>query len=176
MSRSLTASRSSVRLRGGLSVSFMQLRSCAVIFEQVFGADNLGPELSGQRAGLALAMATNAMAESALDPGAIGDGGWSIGLFQCNRKGGAGRGHTEAALKDPVYNTRVILEELRRDGAPLRAAVQRGTTVGELAALFSTYIERPADKAGEAVRRRELAARMWGADVAEAPLPRSVVR
>jgi hypothetical protein len=63
---------------------------------------------------LLLAAWANASAESQFNPGAVGDNGNSIGLFQCNMKGGLGRGHSRTQLMDPEYNTLVLAQEAAR--------------------------------------------------------------
>lgn len=103
----------------------------------------------------------NAVAESGLNPNAVGDSGASVGLFQLHERG-AGKGMSVAARKDPVTNTKRIAEEYDRYGGSIRAAYAAGErNVGKLAGMWSTYIERPADKAGEATRRAARAAKMF---------------
>lgn len=103
----------------------------------------------------------NAVAESGLNPNAVGDSGASVGLFQLHERG-AGKGMTVAARKDPVTNTKRIAEEYDRYGGSIRKAYAAGERdPGVFAALWSTYIERPADKVGEATRRKSRAAKMF---------------
>jgi hypothetical protein len=123
-------------------------------------------EAAGQPPGITLAALVNAYAESQWNAGARGDGGWSIGLFQLNRKGGAGKGMTEAQTLDPRLNTRRILREVDQYGGALRQAWSSGATVAELAAIYSRDIERPRDRTGEMRKRREMTAGLFGAGVA----------
>jgi hypothetical protein len=103
----------------------------------------------------------NAVAESGLNPNAVGDSGASVGLFQLHERG-AGKGMTVAARKDPVTNTKRIAEEYDRYGGKIRAAYAAGERdIGKLAGMWSTHIERPADKAGEASRRAARAAKLF---------------
>ena len=56
---------------------------------------------AGHSATVTAAAIVNALAESGLNAKAAGDSGASIGLFQMNRVGGAGRGHSIQELEDP---------------------------------------------------------------------------
>lgn len=122
-----------------------------VIFRE-FAAVGYPPEVGA-------AAVVNAYAESALNPSAIGDGGKSVGLFQLHEKGG-GAGLTTAQRQDPVINTRRIIEEAGRAWG-FRAIAFTTSDIPTLAAAFSTYVERPSDKAGEETRRRALAQRLF---------------
>lgn len=123
-------------------------------------------EAAGQPPGITLAALVNSYAESQWNASARGDGGWSIGLFQLNRKSGAGRGMTELQTLDPRLNTRRILQEVDRYGGALRSAWSSGASVAELSAIYSRDIERPRDRAGEMRKRRDLTAGLFGAGVA----------
>ncbi len=96
----------------------------------------------------------NAVAESGLDPNAIGDGGHSVGVFQLN-DAGAGAGMSVEARKNIETNTKAILAD--HGVAQVLAAYKAGTTdVDKLAGLWSIYVERPADAEGDKRRREEL--------------------
>jgi hypothetical protein len=114
---------------------------------------------AGWKSSVIQAAIVNAYAESGLNPRAIGDGGKSVGLFQLHEKGG-GAGMSTAQRQDPTLNTRRIIEETAR-ALSFRAIAASTDDVPTLAAAFSTYVERPADKAGEEARRRDLAARIF---------------
>lgn len=114
---------------------------------------------AGWNSAVAAAAIVNAYAESSLNPRAIGDGGKSVGLFQLHEKGG-GAGMSVAERQDPTLNTRRIIEETSR-AAGFRLIAATTNDIPTLAAAFSTYVERPADKAGEESRRRNLAARIF---------------
>ena len=114
---------------------------------------------AGWKSSVIQAAIVNAYAESGLNPRAIGDGGKSVGLFQLHERGG-GAGMTTAQRQDPTLNARRIIEETAR-ASSFRAIAASTDDVPTLAAAFSTYVERPADKAGEEVRRRDLAARIF---------------
>ena len=56
----------------------------------------------------------NAARESGFNPNAHNTNGEdSVGLFQMNRNGGLGRGHSLERLKDPSYNTQLLLNALQ---------------------------------------------------------------
>lgn len=129
-------------------------RENARIIERVLSAKGVPAEII---AGAVI----NAMAESSLNPKAIGDGGNSVGLFQLHRKGG-GKGMSVAERQDPVKNTERIHQEYVTYGKPLRDAYSRGErSVGEFAKLWAVYIERPADKVGEGRKRSALALKWY---------------
>lgn len=129
----------------------------ARVIEEVFRAYKLHP-------GVIAAALANSWAESGWsnDP-PDGDGGHSVGLFQLNDFGGAGAGLTVAYRRDPRNNAKVIIERevVTKRGKKLREAAAAGAGVGELAAIFSRDIERPADKEGAMAARRKLATAMW---------------
>jgi len=53
-----------------------------------------------------------ALAESGLNPDAIGDNGASIGIFQINRVNGQGIGYTVDQLRDPVTNAEIAAKAI----------------------------------------------------------------
>ena len=108
---------------------------------------------AGHSATVTAAAIVNALAESGLNATAAGDSGASIGLFQMNRVGGAGRGHSIQELEDPSNNARILLSVERSALAKLEAAVKAGAGVAETAGLFAVYVERPRDTLGEKARR-----------------------
>lgn len=113
--------------------------------------------------GLFCGLAGNAWQESGFDADAVGDSGWSIGVFQCNRKAGLGRGHTVQQLQDPRYNTDVVLTQAARLG--VRRRIAEGMTIADFARWFCINVERPADMAAKAEQRAAYAdtfARQFG--------------
>lgn len=129
-------------------------RDMARRVESVLVARGLPPEI------VAGAL-VNAISESGLNPNAVGDSGASVGLFQLHIRG-AGKGMSVAARKDPVLNTQRIADEYQTYGGAIRKAYAGGERdVGTFAAMWSTYIERPQDRVGEAARRRARAAKMF---------------
>lgn len=147
-----------------LRVSEAQLENAKVIVSEFVR--------SGLPAGIGLAAIPNAMAESALNANAVGDGGNSVGLFQINALGGART--FDGDRKDPRYNARWITDEYKRYRSlkgrignfnateSLDEAYDRGASVAEMAGLFAAIIERPRDQYGEKSRREALARSMFG--------------
>lgn len=145
-------------------------RAAASVIEREFLA-------AGHTAEATAAAIVNALAESGLDPAASGDSGRSIGLFQLHEKG-AGAGLSVAQRKDPVTNTRTILGVVRGNyGKRFReTALVAGTGVGaiaKLAAVFSSDIERPREKALAETYRAALAYRLFplGLSTSSSPSP-----
>lgn len=101
--------------------------------------------------GLWCILAGNAWAESRFDPRAAGDSGWSIGLWQCNRRAGLGRPYTVAQLQDPVFNLDVVMNEARRLG--LYQLIHGGASIADATAWFTRNVERP-DHTDEKARER----------------------
>lgn len=143
---------------GSVSDSVLALtspqRQNAAIIEREFRA-------AGYSATLVAAAIVNAIAESGLNPRAAGDGGWSIGLFQMNRKAGAGRGHSVQELEDPSSNARILLSVEKKALDKVEAAVKAGAGVAEAAGLFAQYVERPRDTLGEKAKRAAAVARYF---------------
>jgi hypothetical protein len=103
-----------------------------------------------------LAALANAMAESNLDPNAMmAPPDESVGLFQLNRRGGLGAGHTVAELQDPATNINIILSEAQKSeefasAESLEAAVS----------IFVRKLVRPADPAAQVASRLKIAERL----------------
>jgi hypothetical protein len=148
-----------------LQVSASQLENAKVIVSEFVRA--------GLPAGVGLAAVTNAMAESALNTNAVGDGGNSVGLFQINALGGART--FDGDRRDPRYNAQWITDEYKRYRSKkgrigtynavesLDEAYDRGASVAEMAGLFAAIVERPRDQYGEKSRREAMARSMFGA-------------
>lgn len=164
------------RTRGGVVVSWEQLRAAGVIVRECARypwPSHLRPGIGA----LTIAALTNAWAESRWDPtvqsgfrDAAGRREDSWGLFQLNRAGGVGTGFSVASLQDPHINTQLILGEVVRQDAATGAIHRALTgTVGDVVATFCAEVERPADRHREGERRRQLAATMWGADLVRYP-------
>jgi hypothetical protein len=135
----------------------------ARMIEREFAAAGFSPYV-------AAAAVANAYAESRLNPAAVGDKGASVGLFQLHERG-AGAGMSVEARKDPTTNTRRIIETARRSG-PFMALATTSTSVGDLAASFSTHVERPADRLGAETARRGYVAYLYTlADALPSALP-----
>jgi hypothetical protein len=124
----------------------------ARMIEREFAAAGFSPYV-------AAAAVANAYAESRLNPAAVGDKGASVGLFQLHERG-AGAGMSVEQRQDPVVNTRRIIETARRSG-PFMALATTSTSVGDLAAAFSTHVERPRDTLGAETARRGYVAYLY---------------
>ncbi|HEU0217655.1 MAG TPA: TIGR02594 family protein [Stellaceae bacterium] len=95
----------------------------------------------------------NAIAESGLDPHAhatVGED--SVGLFQLNRNGGLGTGHSVAELMDPDNNIAIIMGQARNVPDFVSA-----TTLAAAMTAFVVHIERPRDQPGEIAKRLQIA-------------------
>ena len=90
-----------------------------------------------------IAAVSVAIRESTLNPKAHNRGCSCYGLFQMNRSGGLGKGHSIANLTDPDYNIALIIKEARR--VPSFAAAK---TVDQAVSAFVRHVTRPADKPG----------------------------
>lgn len=95
-----------------------------------------------------IAALANAIDESALDPNAHAMGEDSVGLFQCRRIHGVGGQHSVAKLKDPAFNTQLIIAESRK--VPFFA---KATNLRDAVDLFVRFVERPADIPGQSLKR-----------------------
>lgn len=103
-----------------------------------------------------IAALANAIAESNLNPDAHNAKGEdSVGLFQLNRNGGVGTGHTVESLKDPAKNTALIIAECNKV-----AAFKAATSLQEAVAIFVRKVERPANADGEVIRRFAIAQKL----------------
>lgn len=152
-------------LTGSISLTPDQ-RNMAAVISAEFGSQGFG--------WLANAAIANAYAESRLDPNAVGDNGHAVGLFQLNDavSSAAGYGMTTEDRKNPVINTRRILEVVRSsDGASIRAA--HGTAShSQLASLFAQWAERCGacgwnGGSAELVSRAALVGKLFGPTIAQ---------
>ncbi|HWL95180.1 MAG TPA: phage tail tip lysozyme, partial [Phycisphaerae bacterium] len=100
-----------------------------------------------------IAALANAIGESNLNPRAHNTQGEdSVGLFQLNRRGGVGTGHTVERLMDPAFNTDRIIAEANRF-----PTFKNATTLREAVDVFVRKVERPADKPGQSAKRFKIA-------------------
>jgi hypothetical protein len=101
----------------------------------------------------AKAAVANAMAESSLNPEAHNTKGEdSVGLFQMNRKGGLGQGHSIENLKDPEYNIALAI-----DAAKKSKSFREATSINDAVSAFVKDVERPKDQAGAIAKRTQIA-------------------
>ncbi|MCP4319767.1 MAG: hypothetical protein GY789_28250 [Hyphomicrobiales bacterium] len=90
-----------------------------------------------------IAAVSVAIRESTLNPTARNRGCNCYGLFQMNRGGGLGKGHSVANLTDADYNISLIIKEARR--FPSFAAAK---SVDQAVSAFVRHVTRPVDKPG----------------------------
>jgi hypothetical protein len=104
------------------------------------------------------ALITNAVAESGLDPGAVGDTGKSVGIYQL-RSPGLGSGMSFAERSDAATASARIAEEFRTGtGRATLATWEAGERdVGKLTAKLTRELFRPTDKETKAADRAALA-------------------
>jgi hypothetical protein len=95
-----------------------------------------------------IAALANAIDESALDPNEHAEGEDSVGLFQLRRIKGVGGKNSVAALKDPIFNTQLIIAEAKK--FPFFA---KATNLRDAVDLFVRLVERPKDQAGQSLKR-----------------------
>ena len=98
---------------------------------------------AGYPMAVTLAAIVNADYESRLSNLATGDNGKSFGLYQLHVNG-AGKGMSEADMRDASLNTRAIMADYASgNGDPVDSAYRSGATLAQLAGLFGKYVERP---------------------------------
>jgi hypothetical protein len=103
-----------------------------------------------------LAALANAIAESNLDPKAMSaPPEEAVGLFQLNRAGGLGTGHTVAELEDPAVNINIILSAARKFDEFAKAS-----SLEDAVSIFVQKIERPPNPSGEVASRLKIAERL----------------
>jgi hypothetical protein len=109
----------------------------------------------------AAAAVVNAIAESGLNAGAIGDGGSSVGLFQLHENGG-GSGMSVADRTDPTKNAIRILEETKQGkGAAFLADYKGGAGFLQLVYSFCVNVERPAESHTRGLERQAMARKIF---------------
>lgn len=125
----------------------------AQVIEREFEAAGFGPPVIK-------AAIINAIAESGLNPNAVGDGGKSVGLFQLHEKGG-GHGMSVSERKDPSLNTRRIIQQAKKARGFMGLVNDGETSVGKLTAAFTIHVERPANKTAQGAKRAAMVARYF---------------
>ncbi len=100
-----------------------------------------------------IAALANAIGESGLNPNAhAGRGEDSWGLFQLNRNGGLGTGHSRDELVDPKKNTQIIIAAARKVSSFTGAA-----SMEDAVNAFVRSVERPSDIPGQQKARIKIA-------------------
>lgn len=115
---------------------------------------------AGLPANVAAAAIANAWHESRLNPLAAGDNGQSIGLFQLYSKG-AGHGMTIEDRKDPIINTKRIIEVVKKRWDKFEPHV--GSVIGSTK-VFTIYVEIPKNKEQKAEERAQTASKFFPTD------------
>ena len=100
----------------------------------------------------------NGLAESDLDPSAVGDHGNSRGVFQLN-KNGLGNKMKREDMHDVEIATRRVAIAMRKSDSMMRE-IDRGASVEQLTATFCVHIMRPSNKMRKAKIRAESARKM----------------
>jgi hypothetical protein len=101
-----------------------------------------------------MAALANAMRESSLNPNAYNKTAKeeSVGLFQMNRQGGLGTGHSVEDLKNPEYNINLAIQAAKKS-----KKFREARTVQEAVDAFVRDVERPANKEAEIQKRSAIA-------------------
>jgi hypothetical protein len=99
----------------------------------------------------------NAIAESGLNPTAHNTTGGedSVGLFQLNRNGGEGAGHTVEELEDHVKNIEIVVSKVKSIGDFTTAQI-----LDDAVAAFVAKFERPNDPNAAIAQRQAIAHRL----------------
>lgn len=114
----------------------------------------------------AVGLAANIKRESAFDPTAVGDNGRAYGLAQWHPDRQAefqkrfGKSIKGSTLQEQLAFMHYELTEGNEKGAG--AKLRQAQTAADAAGVVSRYYERPADAAGEAAKRGQLASAMLG--------------
>src|SRR5262249_39416503 len=99
----------------------------------------------------------NAIAESNLNPKAqSAPPDQCVGLFQLNRSGGLGSGHSVAELQDPATNITIIIEAAKKF-----ADFSEAATLEDAVTAFVRKIERPANPTSEIAKRLKIAEKLF---------------
>ena len=129
--------------QAGTALQFDRLAGYSRAQTQIANRIAAGFAAAGYGPAQQIAAVSVAIRESTLNPGAHNRGCSCYGLFQMNRGGGLGKGHSIANLTDPDYNIALIIKEARR--VPSFAAAK---TVDQAVSAFVRHVTRPADKPG----------------------------
>jgi hypothetical protein len=101
----------------------------------------------------------NAIAESSLNPDAIGDGGKAVGAFQLHKKG-LGKNLSVDDRRNIYTNTNVIgIQILKND--KLFALNENEEEIPELSAVFAEEIMKPANIEDRKEERRKIANKIF---------------
>jgi Phage tail lysozyme len=107
-----------------------------------------------------IAAIANAIAESNLNAQVKAGGSEeSYGLFQLNREGGVGQGHSIANLKKADFNIKTMLKHIKSQGNA-EARFRNTSSLQEAVSIFCVEFERPANAAQKAVHRFGIAKKL----------------
>lgn len=101
----------------------------------------------------------NAVAESNLNPNAVGDGGKSVGAFQLH-KNGLGKKLSIDDRKNIYTNANIVGIQILKNNK-LFALNENGADIPELSAVFAEEIMKPADIETKKQERREIANKIF---------------
>lgn len=101
----------------------------------------------------------NAVAESNLNPNAIGDGGRAVGAFQLH-KNGLGKKLSIDDRKNIYTNANIVGIQILKNNK-LFALNENGADIPELSAVFAEEIMKPADIETRKQERREIANKIF---------------
>jgi hypothetical protein len=108
---------------------------------------------------LIAAAIVNAVAESSLNPEAIGDNGKAVGAFQLHRNG-LGSNLSVDDRKNIYINTNVVgIQILKNDR--LFTLNENGVDIPELSAIFAEEIMKPSDLEARKEQRRQIANKIF---------------
>ncbi|MGR9276132.1 phage tail tip lysozyme [Rhizobium leguminosarum] len=99
----------------------------------------------------------NAIAESNLNPKAVGDGGHSHGLFQLNQNGGVGEHFKDAELQDPERNISIMLDHIAKHEKSADVAFRGTTSLLAAVTIFVRNFEKPANQPAAIAKRVNIA-------------------
>lgn len=137
-----------------LQLSGKQLSSAQQQYGQNLGGGNPATQSAIAKAAQETGVPYNialavAVAESGLDPNAVGDQGCSHGLFQLNTCGGEGQGMSLAELQDPYTNALTALRQFA-------AVAQANPGIVNDPGAWAAQAQRPADPTSYAQRVNNL--------------------
>jgi len=101
----------------------------------------------------------NAIAESSLNPNAIGDDGKSVGAFQLH-KSGLGKNLSVEDRKNIYTNANIVGIQILKNNR-LLTLNENGAEISELSAVFAEEIMRPANIENRKQERREIANKIF---------------
>jgi hypothetical protein len=108
---------------------------------------------------LIAAAIVNAVAESRLNPEAVGDGGRAVGAFQLHKRG-LGKNLSVDDRKNIYTNTNIVGIQILKSNK-LFTLNENGAEISELSAVFAEEIMRPANIETRKEERRKIANKIF---------------